>query len=151
TAPSGATMDFTITCDQPQHIDTQCLIATLGADGALGPAAAAINEASDGYTQSIIDAGDMKGGKGETMLLHIVPGISDKRVLLLRLGSDDDRTDAQYDKNLLADMATVKSSRCTDAVFCIDEDAVSERDCYWRTRKIVETVSYSLYSYDETK
>ncbi len=144
-------MEFKITSGLPEQIECQCLVVGVEDGGTLSPTAKALDTASHGYLSGVLEAGDISGKKGETLLLQTIPGIKAKRTLLLGLGKAEERTDNQFTKTLQAALAVIKGIQCSDAVFCLDDDAVNGRDCYWRTRKLVETAGTSLYRFEQLK
>lgn len=54
----------------------------------LTEAAKILDEASNGYLSKLLAQGDMNGKINSTLLLHHVPNINSKRVLLVGLGKE---------------------------------------------------------------
>ncbi|MEH6627660.1 MAG: leucyl aminopeptidase [Motiliproteus sp.] len=144
-------MEFKITSDAPEQLSTECIVVSIGDGGVLSPSAKALDEASNGYLSGIVEAGDITGKKNETLLLQAIPGISAKRTLLIGTGKAEDRNDIQFVKLIQASQSAIKTIQCSDIAFYLDDDAVNQRDCYWRTRKLVETFSHGLYRFDQLK
>ncbi|WP_207063370.1 leucyl aminopeptidase [Motiliproteus sp. SC1-56] len=143
-------MEFEISSDVPQQLDSECLVVAIG-EGSLTAPARALDEASQGAISQVIEAGDIKGKKGQTMLLRGLPGVKARRVLLLGLGTDEQRNDSNFQKGIKAALTVLKSINCTEATFCLDDAAVNDRDCYWRTRQLVEQAVAELYRFEQMK
>ncbi len=144
-------MEFKVISGSPEQLETQCLVVAIGQDGSMSAAARAIDDASQGYLTEILKAGDISGKKAETLLLQAIPGVTAKRTLLVGLGKPEERTDNQFTKLIQSAVSVIKGIQCSDAIFCLDEESVNGRDCYWRTRKLVEAASGSLYRFDQLK
>jgi len=95
-------MEFEIVTGSVESLETDCLIVGVAPDGEFAPSADLINKASAGYLKEVI--GDLQGKAGETLLLHKLPGITAKRVLLAGLGKTDERSDPNQ-------LKTIKSIR----------------------------------------
>ena len=137
----GVYMEFKITSGTPEQLETQCLVVGIGEGGDLGSAAQALDDASNGYLSSVLEAGDISGKKAQTLLLQAIPGIKAKRTLLVGLGKAEERNDNNFIKVISAALSVIKSIQCSGATFSLDQNASTDRDCYWQTRKLVETIS----------
>ncbi|EAR60322.1 leucyl aminopeptidase [Neptuniibacter caesariensis] len=144
-------MDFEIVSGDISSLETECLIVAIEADNALSPAAKAADEASSGYISEILSGGDISGKTAQTLLLHKVPGLAAKRVLLLGLGKEDDRNNRSYRKVVKAAMGIVKSTGVSSATFALNTTLTNDDDNYRQLRHLVEWSGNELYTYDETK
>ncbi len=149
-------MEFLISSDDIITLETECLVVAVGDQsdankGNLGQAAAAVDAASGGQLTALVDSGDLTGKTAKTLLLHRVPGIRAKRLLLIGCGKADERHDRTFAKVATAAINAIKEIGCNSAAFDLDSDVVNERDCYWRTRRLVELATAGLYSFDQLK
>ena len=144
-------MDFEIVSGDISSLETECLIVAIEADNALSPAAKAADEASSGYISEILSGGDISGKTAQTLLLHKVPGLAAKRVLLLGLGKEDDRNNRSYRKVVKAAMGIVKSTGVSSVTFALNATLTNDDDNYRQLRHLVEWSGNELYTYDETK
>lgn len=144
-------MDFEIVNGDIASLETECLIIAIESDTTLSPAAKAADEASSGYISEILKGGDISGKNAQTLLLHKVPGLAAKRVLLLGFGKEDDRNNRNCRKAITAAMSVVKSTGVTSALFALDCTLSDDTDPYRQLRHIVEWSGGELYIYDETK
>ncbi|WP_409523428.1 leucyl aminopeptidase [Nitrincola sp. MINF-07-Sa-05] len=144
-------MNFEIVNGKAAKIETGCLIVAVEANASLSPAAAALDKASKGYISDLIETGDITGKTGEQVLLHKLPGVAAKRVMIVGVGSSEERKDRHYRKLIKAVDATLLKSGITQVVFALDGLASASDDVYRQTRLLVEWVSTDFYQYDTTK
>jgi len=144
-------MDFEIVNGDIATCETECLVVGVAADGQLTPSAAALDSVSQGYISDIVSSGDIQGKTAQTLLLQKVPGVTARRVLLVGLGSEDDRNDRNYRKIVKAAMGTIKGVRAESAVFSLDDQGSNDDDKYRQLRHLIEWAGAELYVYDETK
>ncbi|WP_261843941.1 leucyl aminopeptidase [Aliamphritea ceti] len=142
-------MQFEIFTDAVTDLETECLILAIAPEGKLSPSALAIDAQSQGYLTDV--AADHSGKAGENLLLHKVPGIKAKRVVLMGVGKQEDRTDRSQRKVIVAGMAQVKSLKLSSAVFALDHMESNDDDLYRQIRHNTEWASAELYQYDATK
>lgn len=144
-------MDFEIVSGDIQSLETECLVIAVEADGKLSPAAQAADDASSGYISEIINQGDISGKTAQSLLLHKVPGINAKRVLLVGFGKEEDRNNRNLRKIVTTVMGTVKSTGVSSVTFALDCQLSDDPDNYRQLRHVVEWAGAELYVYDETK
>lgn len=144
-------MDFEIVSGDISALETECLVLAVEAEAALSAAAAAADKASSGYISDILSGGDISGKTAQTLLLHKVPGLAAKRVLLLGFGKESDRNNRNFRKTVKAAMAVVKSTGVSSATFALDCVLTDDADQYRQLRHLVEWAGAELYTYDETK
>lgn len=142
-------MDFEIVTGSVLNAESELLIIGIAADGELSPSAAEVDSASKGLISSLVAEGDISGKTAETLLLHSVTGVTAKRVLLVGLGAEKDRTPKSYRKIITAAMATVK--KYPSALFALDAMASNDSDLYRQIRQLTEWATAELYQYDATK
>ncbi len=142
-------MEFEIVTGSVESLETDCLIVGVAPDGEFAPSADLINKASAGYLKEVI--GDLQGKAGETLLLHKLPGITAKRVLLAGLGKADERSDRNQLKIIKSIMTSLKAIRCKSAVIALDGLESADKDLYRQLRHNTEWASAELYQYDATK
>lgn len=144
-------MDFEIVNGEIQSLETECLVIAVEADGNLSPAAKAVDSASSGYISEIINQGDISGKTAQTLLLHKVPGVTAKRVLLVGFGKEEERNNRNLRKAVTAVMGIVKGTGVSSVTFALDCKLTDDVDQYRQLRHVVEWAGAELYVYDETK
>ncbi len=78
-------MEFSIKASSPEKLKTDCLVVPRCADGENGPQFAALNAASEGLLEKIVQR-DLDDKAGSTLLLPTLPGVVAARVLVVSLG-----------------------------------------------------------------
>ena len=79
-------MEFSIKNGNPEKQHSDCLIVGVYESKKLSAAAQLLDDASQQAITTVIKAGDMQGKLATTALLHQLPGVYAKRVLLVGLG-----------------------------------------------------------------
>src|SRR3546814_3787792 len=69
------TLEFALNQSTPATATTDCVIVGVFADKSLSPAAKAVDSASGGRLQALVERGDVSGKTGSTALLHDMPGV----------------------------------------------------------------------------
>ncbi|MFW1678497.1 leucyl aminopeptidase [Pontibacter sp. JAM-7] len=144
-------MDFEIINGDIASLETECIVVAVAPEGQLSPSAGAADSASNGYLQEILSAGDISGKNAQTLLLHKVPGLKARRILLLGIGKAEDRNNRSFRKAIIAAMSVIKSTGISQAVFALDDALTNDSDAYRQLRHLVEWSGQELYQYDETK
>jgi leucyl aminopeptidase len=108
------------------QIATDCLVIGLWADGAAQSALAdAIDEASGGLLKRLKDANDLPGTSGATLMLHQVPGLRAKRLLLVGLGAASHYNAASFLKAASAAARDLLSTKSLNVLWALADVAAS--------------------------
>ena len=89
-------MDFNIKSGNPEKQRTACVIVGIFSTRRLSNPAKAIDKASKQHISTLIRRGDMDGKKGQSLLLHNVPGVMADRILLIGCGKEREVNDRSY-------------------------------------------------------
>ncbi len=144
-------MEFTAKSGNPEKQRTACIVAGVFEPRRLSPAAERLDQASGGFISNLIRRGDMEGRIGQTLLLHNAPNALCDRILLVGCGRERELHDAQYRKIIATSAKTLNDIGAMEAVCYLTELHVKGRDNHWNIRQAVETVSDSLYTFDQLK
>ena len=109
-------MEFSIKNTQAEKQRNDCVVVGVYEPKKLSTAAAAIDQASNGYIASILKRGDMKGKLGSTLMLYSVPGTACQRVLLVGLGKERELHEKEYRQILRAAAKAIVSSAVGNAL-----------------------------------
>ncbi len=142
-------MEFNVKSVLPEKQRTACLIVGVYENHSLSDAAKLIDDASKGYLSSVLQRGDLVGKLGGTLLLHSVPNITAKRVLLVNCGKDINAN--QYRKIIIGAMEALHKTGSAEAVCYLTDLDVSERDTAWKVKQAVELTQATLYIFDQLK
>ncbi|MGH8033245.1 MAG: leucyl aminopeptidase [Luteimonas sp.] len=147
------TLEFSLntsTSDACVTASSDCLVVGAFADKSLTPAAKAVDAASAGRLAVLLERGDLSGKTGKTALLHDVPGVTAKRVLVVGLGDVAKFGVPQYLKAVGDAARALKDGASTSALFTLTELAVDGRDTAWNIRQAVVTAAHANYRYTAT-
>ncbi len=144
-------MDFQIKSGAVEKIRSACVIVGVYEKNKLSPAAEVLDKASDGYLSQIIKRGDISGKAGETLLLQNVPGTMAERILLVGCGTEGGLTDIEFRRCSLNALNAMKKTGAKDAVSCLTECAVKDRDGEWIISTTVLVCEEALYRFDQMK
>lgn len=144
-------MQFTTTDVAPSAIATDCLIIGIGQDEAFSAAASEIDRASSGLLERLERDQELPRKPGQTLLLHGVPGIAARRVLLAGMGKAEQRDGVVFDKAVKAAGKALRSSRAKTAHCLLADCSVRERDSNWTLRQAGIALIYADYVYSATK
>ena len=81
-------MEFSIKGGDLSKQKTDCVIVGVFDSKKLSPEAAALDKASKGAILAAATSGDITGKCGTTLMLHAVPNVAAKRVLLVGMGAE---------------------------------------------------------------
>ena len=128
-----------------------CIVVGAFETRQLSPFASAIDEASGGELSKLLKTFDMGTEAGDTLMVNNLPGVSAERVLIVGCGKKGAMPAKRYGRVLTAAVQKLTESGVRDAVVCLAELEVEDRDTYWKVRRVVESVRDSVYRFDQLK
>ncbi|HWS79309.1 MAG TPA: leucyl aminopeptidase [Thermomonas sp.] len=143
-------LEFSLNQTAPASAAVDCIVVGAFADGALTPAAAAIDTATGGKLKALVTRGDVEGKTGKTALLHDLPGVSAPRVLVVGLGEAAKFGVPQYIKAVGDAARALKTGVVKSALFTLGEVEVKGRDAAWNLRTAVVAADHACYRYTAT-
>jgi leucyl aminopeptidase len=144
-------MEFSIKSTQAEKQRNDCVVVGVYEPKKLSPAAAAIDQASDGYLAGILKRGDMQGKLATTLMLYNVPGTACQRVLLVGLGKERELHEKEYRQALRAAAKAVIGSTVGSMTNFLADVPVAKRDVSWRVAQLVEVTKDAAYRFDRMK
>ena len=130
---------------------TDCLVVGVYERRQLTPAAQRVDEATGGTLGQILADGDLAPAACSTLLVHRPPGLTAKRVLLVRLGARAGLDDRCFRRVVRAAARAVAGTGSGGAAEFLGEAEVEGRDEAWRIRRIAEAYGDAVYRFDECK
>ena len=144
-------MEFSIKTGNPEKQLGDCIVVGIYETGKLSTAAEAIDKASAGYLSQLVKNGDMDGKLANTLLLHNVPGIAIKRLLLVGLGKQEEFTEKQYCQAVRAAIKSLASIPVKQVVTYLATLPVKEHSVRWKVAHLTEVALDSIYKFDAIK
>ncbi|MEY3121315.1 MAG: hypothetical protein RI993_140 [Pseudomonadota bacterium] len=117
----------------------------------LTEAAKILDEASNGYLSKLLAQGDMNGKINSTLLLHHVPNINSKRVLLVGLGKEKTISEKAFTTVISSAFKVLHQTGAKDVCFSLANLTVKKRTIEWRVLQIVLLAQASIYRFNRLK
>ncbi len=143
-------LEFTLNHDAPATAGFDCIVVGAFGDKTLSPAGRALDAASGGKLNALVQRGDVSGKTGKTTLLHDLPGITAPRVLVIGLGDTAKFGVPQYLKAVADAARALKVGPSANALFTLAELEVKDRDAAWNLRQAVVAADHASYRYTAT-
>ena len=143
-------MEFSIKSGVPECGANGCVVIGAFEARKLSAAAAAIDRGAKGYLAGIARRGDLPGKLGATLLLHGVPGIAG-RVLVVGLGRQDDFGDKQYREAVAAAVRALSATGAEEAALHLTELPVGRHDAAWKVSHAVTVAREVAYRFTRMK
>jgi len=142
-------MEFSAISSNPVEQASDCLVVGILKDGKLSPTAEILDKASGGRIKAVVDSGDLTGKASQTMMLHDLPGIAAKRVLLVGCGDPEKLKFTEFRKAAETAARTLNDTAAENAVFCLAE--LVNGESIDGIRHMAEAIAAATYRFDQTK
>ncbi|MDG1820462.1 MAG: leucyl aminopeptidase [Methylophilaceae bacterium] len=143
-------MEFSIKSGNPEKQHSDCLIVGVFEDKKLSDSAKLLDESSLGAISAMIKAGDMNGELASTLLMHQLPNVMAKRILLVGLGEEKSFAAKQYLKALRAAVKAIPSV-AKDVGSYFTELRFNGMTLHEKTAQIAEVFSDATYQVNALK
>ena len=130
---------------------TDCLIIGIYENNELTKSFNEIDQITQGYLSQLAQSQDLSGKIGQATLLHSLPNLAAKRVLVAGCGKKGETTERQFKQIIQRVTQTLKELNIKQVVNNLTDVEIEDRDLFWNVRFTVETIEHSLYQFDEFK
>jgi leucyl aminopeptidase len=144
-------MKYFTTTSKASRRAVDCVIVGVYGRGKLGAGAADIDSASKGHIQKLIKSGDVSGEPGRVAVLAAVPGVKADRVAIVGLGKAGKLDAASFRKAVSAATRAVSNTKSKQILNCLTLEPVADCDAYYLARHTVESISDTLYRFEQMK
>ncbi len=144
-------MDFSVTLEPVQQLETGTLVLGIGEDLALSPAGRQLDQASTGALTRLLESGDIQGKAGQTLLVQGLAGAAARRILLVGLGKEPQLADRHLRRIMSSVLAQLKPLNSEQATLVLDSLQVKGRSSASTAALACETLASGLYSFDQFK
>ena len=138
-------MEYFVSSVAPARARTGCAIVGLHEGGRLGDTARSLNGACRRRIAAAVNAGDISGKLGETLLLSRLPGIAAERVLLVGLGAAQALDRKRFRRAMTEASSVLKRIGARDAISYLALEPARGTDVRSRARHSVEVLEHTLY------
>ncbi|MCO6428067.1 leucyl aminopeptidase [Nitrosomonas communis] len=144
-------MDFAIKLGAPEKSRGACIVVGIFESRKLSEPAKILDDTSKGYISNILRQGDMEGKANTTLLLHNVPDIPAKRVMLVGLGKEKDFNDRAYQLAVSTTFRALHQTGAADAALFLTEIPLKQRNVAWKITQTAIIAAESTYRFDRLK
>ncbi|PTN10807.1 leucyl aminopeptidase [Nitrosomonas aestuarii] len=144
-------MDLVIKVATPDKQRGACVVVGVFESKKMTDAAKDLDNLSEGYIKSILSQGDMEGKANTALLLHKVPNVLCKRVLLVGLGKEQEFKDSAFINAVQAAFRALQNTGTTDCAFYLTDISVHERDIAWKVTQLARLSVDCSYRFDMLK
>ena len=130
---------------------TDCLIIGIYENNELTKSFNEIDKITKGYLSQLAQSQDLSGKIGQATLLHSLPNLAAKRVLVAGCGKKGETTERQFKQIIQRVTQTLKELTIQQAVNNLTDVEIKDRNLFWNVRFTVEIIEHSLYQFDEFK
>ena len=142
-------MDYALKGGKPENVRTDCLILPVGTATELTGIAAHFDTLTNGRIKRALERGDLGRRPGRTLMLQEPDGLRAPRVLLVRSSGPGPLEAPAYRTIVRSALAAVVATGARDAVLCIDDLEVTDRDAAWCTTEAVIAAGEETYRFHE--
>jgi len=142
-------MEFSIKNGNPEKQRCDCLIIGVFEGGKLSASAQLLDDAAENAISTVVKSGDMSGKIASTLLIHQLPNVVAKRVLLVGLGKESELNTKEYLKVVRAAVMAIPSV-AKDVGFYLTELAPA-MTVHEKTAQIAEIFSDATYQVNALK
>lgn len=144
-------MDFAIKVGSADKQRSACIVVGVFESRKLTDAAKNIDNAADGYVSNILRTGDMNGKLGATLLLHNIPTIPSKRILLVGLGQEKEYNSKAFRTAILSAVNALLRTAVSEVGLFLLDIPLKDRDLSWKISQTAILASECLYRFDTLK
>lgn len=144
-------MDFVIKVGGADKQRSACVVLGIFESRKLTDAAKNIDAATDGYVSNILRTGDMNGKLGTTLLLHNLPAIPSKRILLVGLGQEKEYNSKAFRTAMLSAMNALLRTAVSEVGLFLLDIPLKDRDLSWKISQTAMLASECAYRFDTLK
>ncbi len=142
-------MQFSLSTGELAKQKTDCLIVGMWASKKLAPAASALDKIAKGAITAAAASGDISGKTGSTLMLHNLPGITAKRVLLVGFGDEATYGTHGFCKAITGAFKALKSTAVVDVTLPLNTNM--SKDLAHKVERAVIAAIDAAYRYTATK
>ena len=143
-------MEFSIKNGNPEKQRTDCVIVGVFEGQKLTDSAKSIDLLANKALSAVLKNGDMEGKLNSTLVLHNIPEITPKRVLLVGLGKPAEFTEKQYRQAVRAAIKALPKG-VADASVYLPEIAINNANIASKVSHLVEVTMDATYQVNAIK
>ncbi|MBY0499015.1 MAG: leucyl aminopeptidase [Nitrosomonas sp.] len=144
-------MDFGIKVGTPEKQRGACAVIGIFESRKMTESAKVLDKITQGYIKDLLTSGDMDGKVNTSLLLHNVPGIHFKRILLIGLGKEQEFKEKTFLGAINSIFSTLQKTAVTDVMLFLSDFPIKERANEWKISQTVIAAISSVYQFNQLK
>jgi len=144
-------MKFTLDNQPVDKIDTPCIVIGIVDGEGLTGSAAAIDQSSNGLLKRLVESRDAPSGIGKVSLLHDVPGLKAKRVLVIGFGKREKLDRSRFNQACMSAGKFLRNHPMDQCHICLHEIQPRQASAEWSMRQAAIAIGRANYRYTATK
>ncbi len=144
-------MKYFTTTSKASRRAVDCVVVGVYRRGKLGVAASEINTTSKGHISNLIKSGDVSGDAGRVAVLNNVPGVRASRLVVVGLGKSGGLNASSFRKAVATATRAISNTKTKQILNCLTLEPVANCGIYYLARHSVESISDTLYNFDQMK
>jgi len=144
-------MKFSLNSSPCHEVSTDCLVIGVFEDSPLRGSALAIDQASGGALQKLVDSKDIDTYWRHSTMLYGLEGVAAKRILAMGCGEQEKFSPVRFDTVCAKAGEFLRDQVSNNAHVCLNEIETGGKDAYWRLRQAAVVLDRANYKYTTTK
>lgn len=144
-------MEFNIKSINSEKQHTNCLVIGLFDAKKLSMQLEQLDKISNGHISSLLKQNEISAKLGKVTVLHAVPNIPAKKVMLIGCGKERDFDEKSYNTAIAKALSALKENNVTEAAILLTELPVKQLTSYWKVRRFIELSYNQTYCFDQFK
>ncbi len=144
-------MKLSLSSDAIAEAVSPCVVVAVTEGGELSPSMAAADQATGGKLAQMLESRDINTSIGKTTLLHDLPGLAARRLLVIGLGKVEKLDAARWDRACLAAGKALRDHPVTECHLFAHDLAIDGVAPEWQLRQLALGLQRANYLYTSTK
>ena len=145
-------MEYSAIIGKVEKQQVACIVCAIYDDKQLPPTIKLLDEQSNGYISKLLKSGDINGNLGQSLILHNVPNLLCKRILVIGCGKKEKFQAQNFKQVCNAAITSLINSNITAACISLEQDLLfAEKTPNWSIQQIMISFANKLYRFNKYK
>jgi leucyl aminopeptidase len=145
-------MEYSAIIGKVEKQQVACIVCAIYDDKQLPPTIKLLDEQSNGYISKLLKSGDINGNLGQSLILHNVPNLLCKRILVIGCGKKEKFQAQNFKQVCNAAITSLINSNITAACISLEQDLLfAEKTPSWSIQQIMISFANKLYRFNKYK
>ncbi len=143
-------MEYRLQHGALSKIRTSCLVLGIYAQRKLGQMAKEADQLSGGRLSALLKESNLNKA-GDTLLLHDLPGVAAKKLLMVCLGEKKEYSATAYQTAIAAAVGAMQTQRGSDLTLALHLETCADQPPVQMAREAIVACANTLYRFDQLK